>query len=535
MSQAPAADRYPRQIKFIVGNEGCERFSFYGMRAILVVYMVQWLAMPEHEARADYHLFMMACYLTPVVGGWLADRLWGRYRVILWLSLGYVAGHATIALWETRWGLAVGLGLIAVGSGGIKPCVSAYVGDQFRPEERRRVEQVFALFYWMINLGSVSAKYVIPILLRDRGPSVAFAVPGLLMALALLIFWWGRRLYVNLLPTGPNPHSFLSVTWSALGRRAPAGGSWLDGARAHHPAEAVDGARAVARVAGVFLATIAFWALFDQQGSSWVLQAKRMDLTLWGTLKLEPSQIPLLNPALVLVLIPAFNLGLYPALTRLGVRLTPLRKMTAGMFLMVTSFVAAALVDQALADGARPHIGWQLPQYLIMTSSEVLVSITALEFAYTQAPRSLKSTVMSLWFLCTAAGNLLTATVSHLNRFQGPAFYWFFAALMLGGPRCSSRWRPACTGRCCPRPRSRGLPERASRPAASTLPHRARSGILGRCPRSRGWRWAPRSCAPWTGSSARCAASPSPRGCRSAWSRRCGRRPSAPRWRRRRW
>ena len=429
---AGTAERFPPQVKFIVGNEGCERFSFYGMRAVLVVYMVQWLAMAEHEAKAAYHLFMMACYVTPLAGAWLADRFWGRFRVILWLSLGYVAGHAVIALWETRWGLAVGLGLIAVGSGGIKPCVSAYVGDQFRPDQRRQVEKVFALFYWMINLGSVSAKLTIPLFLRAWGPSVAFAVPGLLMAVALVIFWSGRRLYVNVPPSGQNPHSFTRVLASAARRRGEAAAHWLDRARADHPAEAVDGARAVLRVAGVFAGTLAFWALFDQQGSSWILQAQRMDLSLGGGARLEASQIPALNPLLVLLLIPAFNLGLLPAVGRLGLKVTPLRKMTAGMFLAVTSFVAAALVEQALGGGARPHVAWQLPQYLLLTSSEVLVSITALEFAYTQAPRSLKSTVMSVWMLTTAAGNLLTATVSRLNTFQGPSFFWFFAALMLG-------------------------------------------------------------------------------------------------------
>jgi proton-dependent oligopeptide transporter, POT family len=429
---AEATDRYPPQIKFIVGNEGCERFSFYGMRAILVVYMVQWLAMPEHEAKAAYHLFMMACYLTPLAGGWLADRFWGRYQVILWLSLGYVAGHATIALWETRWGLAVGLGLIALGSGGIKPCVSAYCGDQFRPGQRRLLERVFALFYWMINMGSFSAKLLIPVLLRWRGPALAFAVPGLLMAVALAVFWAGRRQYVNEPPSGPNPHSFLRVLASALRRRTAGAAGWLDRARADHPAEAVDGARAVLRVAGVFAATLAFWALFDQQGSSWILQAQRMDGQLWGDVRLEASQIPALNPLLVLLGIPLFQRVVYPALERLGVRPTPLGKMTTGMFLATTSFVAAGLLEGVLAGGGRPHVAWQLPQYLLVTSAEILVSITALEFAYTQAPKSLKSTVMSLWFLTSALGNLLTATVSQVNRFQGPSFFWFFAALMLG-------------------------------------------------------------------------------------------------------
>ena len=93
----------------------------------------------------------------PLAGGWLADRLWGRYRVILWLSLGYVLGHATLAVWETRWGLFAGLALIAIGSGGIKPCVSAFVGDQFRAGQTKMVERVYGLFYWIINCGSFAS------------------------------------------------------------------------------------------------------------------------------------------------------------------------------------------------------------------------------------------------------------------------------------------------------------------------------------------------------------------------------------------
>jgi POT family proton-dependent oligopeptide transporter len=428
---ARAADRFPPQVKYIVGNEGCERFSFYGMRAILVVYMVQWLAMPEPAAKGAYHDFMTACYVTPLLGGLLADRFLGRFKVILWLSLGYVAGHATIALWESRWGLAAGLALIALGSGGIKPCVSAFVGDQFRPDQKRLVERVFGLFYWMINLGSLSAKLAIPWFLRWRGPSIAFAIPGLLMALSLVIFWVGRRLYLIVPASGPNPHSFLRVLWSALRRRGERAGAWLDRARADHPAEAVEGARAALRIAGVFASTLAFWSLFDQQGSSWILQARRMDLsTPFG--RLEASQIPFLNPLLVLMLIPAFDAWLYPAVERLGVRVTPLRKMAAGMFLGAFSFVAAALVEGALAAGTPLHVAWQVPQYVIITASEVLVSVTGLEFAFTQAPRSMKSTVMSFWMLTTALGNQLTATVSKVNAFQGASFFWFFAALMLG-------------------------------------------------------------------------------------------------------
>ncbi|HVI75526.1 MAG TPA: MFS transporter, partial [Anaeromyxobacteraceae bacterium] len=396
-------DRFPPQIKFIVGNEGCERFSFYGMRSILTVYMAQWLLLPEHEAEANYHFFVMACYLTPLAGGWLADRLWGRYRVIVWLSLGYVLGHATIAAFETRWGLFAGLTLIALGSGGIKPCVSAFVGDQFHPEQKKLLERVYGLFYWMINLGSSGSTLLIPVLLAAFGPRVAFAVPGLLMVAALALFLLGRRRYVHVPPTGPNPHAFTRVVASALRRRSsvPAGGSWLDPARADHPVEAVEGARSVFRIMGVFAAVTAFWALFDQHGASWVLQARRMDLVVGGR-TLQASQLAALNPLMVLLLIPLLQRVVFPGLERLGVRVTPLGKMTLGMFLAVLSFAAAALVESVVAGGARPSALWQLPQYLFLTTGEVLVSVTGLEFSYTQAPRSMKSTIMSIWLVTVA-------------------------------------------------------------------------------------------------------------------------------------
>ena len=446
----PDADRYPPQIPFIVGNEGCERFSFYGMRSILTIYMAQFLLVPEHEAKASYHLFVMACYLTPLVGGWIADRWWGRYRTILWLSLGYVLGHAVIALVESRSGLYAGLTLIAAGSGGIKPCVSAYVGDQFRPEQKKLLERVYGLFYWMVNLGSFTSTLLIPELLARFGPRLAFAVPGILMAIALVVFWTGRRSYVNQPPAGADPHGFLRVVAGALSRRGsrPAGGHWLDAARDLHPPAAVDGAKAVLRVTGVFAAVTGFWALFDQHGSSWVLQAQEMNLQVGGH-ALRASQISALNPVMVLAMIPIFSNGLYPWLERRGVKVTPLRKMEAGMFVTTLSFAASAVLQLLLDAGHRPHALWQAVPYFFLTTGEVLVSVTGLEFAYTQAPRSMKSTIMSFWYLTIAAGNLLTAWVSDLNRFRGAAYFAFFAGLVLVAAVLFSlvarRYRPAAT------------------------------------------------------------------------------------------
>ncbi len=427
-----APGRYPPQVKYIVGNEACERFSFYGMASILVLYMNEHLLYPERDTKAYYHLFIMATYLTPLVGGWLADRFFGRYATILWISLAYVAGHAVLATWETRTGLVVGLALVAAGAGGIKPCVSAFVGDQFRAEQTTLLQRIYGWFYWIINLGSVTSKILIPALLLWRGPSVAFALPGVLMAIALAVFWAGRRHYVLAPPSGPNPHGLLPVVQHALARvgTGQPGRHWLDGARDRHPEEAIQGAKAVFRIMGVFAAVTLFWALFDQKGSSWVFQARQLDLTLLGR-ELSPAQLQMLNPALVLVLVPLFSWVVYPALERRGVALPPLRKMTWGMFATVLSFVAAAILQMLVDAGQTPHALWQVPQYVLLTTGEVLVSVTGLEFSYTQAPRAMRSTIMSIWFLTVFLGNLLTALVTKLVRVEGAAYFWMFAGLML--------------------------------------------------------------------------------------------------------
>jgi proton-dependent oligopeptide transporter, POT family len=429
----PAADRLPPQITFIAWNEAAERFSYYGMSSILTLHMVNRLGLGAAAAERNFHLFGFAAYLTPLLGAWIADRHWGRYRTILWLSFGYVAGHATIALWESAAGLYTGMMLIALGAGGIKPCASAFAGDQIPQGNDRLVSRVYGVYYWMINLGSLASTFAIPLLNQYAGPRIAFGVPGAAMAFALAVFWAGRRGYVRLAPTGPSRTGFFRVVGSALAAlpRRRSGTHWLDGALGDQPAEAVAGVKAVFRIAGVFAAVAVFWALFFQYASSWTVQAEQMRRDLLGW-TMPPEWPQNLDAGLVLALIPLFALGVYPAVERAGLRVTPLRKMAAGMFVMTLSFVAAAAVEAALQAGLRPHVGWQVPQYLFLAVGEVLVSVTALEFAYGQAPRRMKSVVMALWYLTISLGQLLTAVVAGVNRFHGVAYFAFFAALMLG-------------------------------------------------------------------------------------------------------
>ena len=446
----------PRQIRYIIGNEGCERFSFYGMRNILTVFLVSSLLMylPEGEragaAKDVFHTFVIGVYFFPLLGGWLADRFYGKYNTIFWLSLVYCAGHACLAIFESnRMGFYTGLGLIALGSGGIKPCVSAFVGDQFDQTNKHRAKVVFDAFYWIINFGSFFASLLMPLFLRHLGGSVAFGIPGALMFIATVILWLGRKQYVMVPPAPPNPHSFLNVSRSALtaGARGKVFaalslvgviasfvympkvgfviaaclalvsiigfggiGVWLelDSVRGKHPQEAINGVRAVLRVLVLFALVTPFWSLFDQKASTWVLQANAMTKPSW----FEPSQMQALNPALVMILIPFNNLVLYPFLNRLGYEMTALRRMTAGIAFSGLSWIAVGIMQVVLDGGTVFSITWQVLPYAILTFGEVLVSATGLEFAYSQAPQAMKGVIMAFWSLSVTIGNLWVLVVN---------------------------------------------------------------------------------------------------------------------------
>jgi POT family proton-dependent oligopeptide transporter len=423
--------KLPSQIPFIIGNEACERFSFYGMRNILTVFLIEYLLVnevPDEAARtalakAHFHDFVVGVYFFPLIGGYLADRYWGKYRTIFWLSLVYCLGNFCLALFvHSTTGFFVGLFLIALGSGGIKPCVAAMVGDQFTQETRSLASRVFQAFYWSINLGSFFASAFIPKLLKAdwAGPRVAFGIPGVLMLVATVIFWAGRKRYVQVPPTGPKPHGFLNVVWTRL-----RSGSW-DAVLKAHPESAVDGTRAVLKVLLVFLPIPLFWALFDQKASTWVVQAKRMDGhlgTLFGwDVVFEPSQMQLINPLLVMMLVPLMGAVVYPRL-----KLALLQRMTIGMFVAASSWVVAGLVQRPLDQGVPLSIAWQLGPYVLLTLSEVMVSTSGLEFAYSQAPVEMKGTLMSFWLLTTAVGNLGVARASTLLTFTGAPLFFFWA------------------------------------------------------------------------------------------------------------
>ena len=360
----------PSGIPHIIGNEAAERFSFYGMKAVLAVFMVKYLhlmgdtpgtAMSEAQATENIHIWVGWVYLTPFLGALLADIFFGKYKTIISLSLVYCAGHAALAFMgvqgDARWWLTAGLALIALGSGGIKPCVSAHVGDQFGASNAHLLPKIYNWFYFSINMGAMLSMMLTPWLMEWYGPHIAFGLPGILMALATLIFWMGRKRFIHV----------------------PAGGMR-------------------------FLGELG-------KKSTWIFQAQDMDRNFLG-MEWLPSQVQSLNSLFVLTFIPLFAYLLYPAISKIW-PLSPLRKIGIGLFVMAGAFTLVSLTQARIDAGETPNIGWQVLAYALLTASEVMVSIVALEFAYTQAPRTMKSLVMCFYLGAVAAGNFFTAGINH--------------------------------------------------------------------------------------------------------------------------
>ncbi|MCA9026596.1 MAG: POT family MFS transporter [Planctomycetaceae bacterium] len=424
----PDMTHMPPGVPYIVGNEMAERFSFYGMKSILTIFMTKHLLdmtgseafMDDESAKEWVHYFTAAVYFFPIIGAFFSDWLTGKYPMIIWLSIVYCIGHFVLALMDVpavvgmdpKTLLALGLILISIGGGGIKPCVSAHVGDQFGKSNSHLLEKVYGWFYFSINLGSTVSTLLTPWLLAHWGPGWAFGVPGALMVLATIVFWMGRNKFVHIPPSGDK---FFSQTFSR------------------------EGLQVILMLAPLYYIFVSmFWAQFDQTASAWVLQAEKMNRNVFG-FELLSSQLQAANPILVMVLIPVFSYLVYPFMGKFF-EVTPLRKIGFGLFITVLASAIPGWVQTRIDAGETPHIFWQVFAYLVLTSAEVMVSITVLEFSYTQAPKSMKSIIMGLQLLSVTVGNLFVAQINKMIRLkkeagesflQGADYYWFFSGCML--------------------------------------------------------------------------------------------------------
>lgn len=451
MNEPTKKGRYPKAIPYIMGNEIAERFSFYGMRAILPTFLLAGFFNPATNpglndttaaARANEltHLFVTVAYFMPMVGGIVADWFFGKYKVIFYVSIFYSIGTLVLALstHSLPW-FTVGLVVVATAAGGIKSCVSANVGDQFDRSNEHLLSKMYGWFYVSINIGGTLAPLLVPIFDKLYGPEVAFAVPGVLMCVATFVFWLGRKKYVRVPPSGFRRENFVSISGYALQKlfsRKPGQKVW-EAVAEKYSAKSIDGVKAVYRILTVFAFTPIYWAMWDQNLSEWILQATKLDLHVGWGITVLPGQINFINPLFLVALTPVFNYFVYPFFERIGIRPTPLRKIGFGLFLVGVCFVIIAMVQQSIDRGGHPSVWWQVLAYSILAMSEILVSITCLEYAYTQSPPTMKSTMSALYLLGISAGSyfltIINGSIAKGGMFsglQGSAYYWFFIKLL---------------------------------------------------------------------------------------------------------
>ncbi|NXH89894.1 S15A1 protein, partial [Edolisoma coerulescens] len=373
---------FPLSIFFIVINEFCERFSYYGMKAVLILYFKYFLHWEDNLATAIYHTFVALCYLTPILGAIIADSWLGKFKTIVYLSIVYTIGQAVLSVGSindltdhNRDGSPdsvalhialsmVGLILIALGTGGIKPCVSAFGGDQFEDDQEKQRTTFFSLFYLSINAGSLLSTIVTPNLRatecgihsKQRCYPLAFGVPAVLMAVALVVFVIGSKMYKKVKPQGNVMLQVSKCVGFAIKNRFrhrskefPKREHWLDWASEKYDKQLIAQTKMVLKVLFLYIPLPMFWALFDQQGSRWTLQATAMNGDFVGYFLLHFLKLtlfrPIVNPILIVIMVPVVDYLVYPLIKKCKINFTPLRKMTVGMFLASMAFVAAALVQ----------------------------------------------------------------------------------------------------------------------------------------------------------------------------------------------
>src|SRR4051812_23526671 len=235
---------HPIGFWFIFWGEFAERCSYYGMRAILSLYMANQLDMGKQNAGLFMSFFIAGCYLMPLLGGYLADNFFGKYKIIVAFSTPYILGHFILGI-EDKLYLIIALSLLAMGSGVIKPNISTLMGltyDQQRPGSDLLRSQAFSVFYMSINIGAGISQLAMPVLRHEYSYAVAFMFPAALMVIAFIVFAAGKPFYAK----------------EVIQRREST------------PQEQALRRSIIGEIGLLFTLVMFFWAIFDQSASTWI-------------------------------------------------------------------------------------------------------------------------------------------------------------------------------------------------------------------------------------------------------------------------
>lgn len=401
----PAVKSHPIGFWFFFWGELAERCSYYGMRAILTLYLIDQLGLTRPSAIKVMHFFMAGCYLLPLAGGYIADRFLGKYWTIVGFSIPYIVGQAILGI-ENKIVLGISLSLLAMGSGVIKPNISTLMGltyDQQRPGQEKLRSDAFAMFYFAINLGAALSSFAMPRIRSQWNYQVAFLFPAGLMAVAFLIFAAGKRFY-----------AVEQV-----------------GVAAKNPTDRAEQKAVLRRLMGIFAVVIFFWSIFDQSASTWTLFAKdHLNLKMFGV-EFNPDELQAFNPLLIIILLPPVTL-FWKFLAARGLELRPTDKMMVGFLLTTLTMGIMAAAGFLTSPEHKVTALWEIAAYVVITIAEICISVVGLELAFTAAPKNMKSFVTACWLVTVFIANLLDMAIAPLYGMIPPgAYFGLLTVLML--------------------------------------------------------------------------------------------------------
>ncbi len=422
---------HPRGLTFLFATEMWERFSYYGMRALLVLYMVKLLLLPGHadnviglgalrylfESMSGplgvqpfsshvYGLYTGLVYLTPVFGGMLADRVLGQHRTILLGAAMMAIGHFMMAFEPL---FLIALTMLILGNGAFKPNMSAQVGGLYAPGDPRR-DRAYSIFYVGINLGAFLAPLVCGTLGEELGWHYGFTAAGVGMTIALAI-------YLYAMPTLP-PDEL---------HKAMAAGI------EHKPLDRNE-RRGILALIALFVPTTLFWATYEQQGNTIVLWAddytdRTINLILWhGEIPITWFQA--FNPFLIFVFTP-FIIALWAWQARRGREPSTVTKMSIGCFgVTLANLIMVAAAWQAAGDEASWL--WLLAYFVVITLGELYLSPIGLSLVSKVAPARMVSMLMGLWLATSFTGNLIAGWLgSFWSSMDKTTFFLMIAGIAL--------------------------------------------------------------------------------------------------------
>ncbi|KAJ0083424.1 hypothetical protein Patl1_31156 [Pistacia atlantica] len=475
---------------FILGNECAERLAYYGMGTNLVLYFKHRLKLSSANATKTNSDWGGTCYITPLIGAFLADAYLGRFWTIAIFSIIYVFGMTFLTLTASVPGLKptcdtygnchateaqkaacyVALYMIALGTGGIKPCVSSYGADQFDDAdevEKKHKGSFFNWFYFSINIGALVASSLLVWIQDNVGWGLGFGIPAIAMAIAVITFFSGSRLYRNQKPGGspltrlcqvvvasikkyqvevPADKSLLYETTDAessiTGSRKldhTKDFSFFDKAAVETQSDHIKGSvspwrlctvtqveelKAIIRLLPVWATGIIFATVYSQMNNLFTLQGDKMNTHIGNSsFEIPPASLSIFDTLSVIFWVPIYDLIIVPVARKFTGHkngLTQLQRMGTGLFISIFAMVSAAVLEFIRLRMVRRHnyyeldemplsIFWQVPQYFLIGCAEVFTFIGQLEFFYEQAPDAMRSLCSALSLTTVALGNYLSS------------------------------------------------------------------------------------------------------------------------------